>query len=374
MVGSSHFNVGGPPLPIESSPWGSSPVARSSAQFAGCDESLVSWSPEGSPVRGDLRVRGGGSRRDFGGPGWLFESASHLPIPEHLRRGPSRTAQHRRSTPRTRGRNAFAAAYSLLRGDLFGQPRSAVFTIPTSPAPGAEEWAVATIVRTSIGHGAASASSSVDENLRPVDQACSIFHPPRSLTALLSVAHPTLSKARSPSWIIPRPSGPSGGVRPSRGCASRRPVRLSPPPACGPLSLVERLLARGPSAMRRPGRSASTPGNSSASRCATTVIPVRGDARPSRRRCASTPWTGPRRRDKTPDPQMRPSRFQALFKDPFMPTRRRGFTLIELAGGDRDHRRPHLPAAAGRPVGPRGGPACPVRQQPQAARPGTPQL
>ena len=40
------------------------------------------------------------------------------------------------------------------------------------------------------------------------------------------------------------------------------------------------------------------------------------------------------------------------------------------AGGHRDHRRPDRPAAARRPGGPRGGPADPVRQQPQAARPG----
>ena len=45
-----------------------------------------------------------------------------------------------------------------------------------------------------------------------------------------------------------------------------------------------------------------------------------------------------------------------------------------IAGGDRDHRGPDRPAAARRPGGPRGGPAGPVHQQPQAARPGLPQL
>ena len=44
------------------------------------------------------------------------------------------------------------------------------------------------------------------------------------------------------------------------------------------------------------------------------------------------------------------------------------------AGGDRDHRRPDRPVAAGRAVGPRGRPPVPVRQQPQAARPGDAQL
>ena len=44
------------------------------------------------------------------------------------------------------------------------------------------------------------------------------------------------------------------------------------------------------------------------------------------------------------------------------------------AGGDRDHRRPDRPAAAGRPGGPRGGPAGAVRQQPEADRPGAAQL
>ena len=40
------------------------------------------------------------------------------------------------------------------------------------------------------------------------------------------------------------------------------------------------------------------------------------------------------------------------------------------AGGHRDHRRPDRPAAARRPGGPRGRPARPVHQQPQADRPG----
>ena len=43
-------------------------------------------------------------------------------------------------------------------------------------------------------------------------------------------------------------------------------------------------------------------------------------------------------------------------------------------GGDRDHRRAHRPAAAGRAVGPRGGPPRPVHEQPEADRPGGPQL
>ena len=44
------------------------------------------------------------------------------------------------------------------------------------------------------------------------------------------------------------------------------------------------------------------------------------------------------------------------------------------AGRDRDHRGPDRPAAAGGAVGPRGGPAHPVHQQPQADRPGDAQL
>ena len=44
------------------------------------------------------------------------------------------------------------------------------------------------------------------------------------------------------------------------------------------------------------------------------------------------------------------------------------------AGGHRHHRRPDRPAAAGRAGGPRGGPPRPVRQQPQADRPGPAQL
>ena len=44
------------------------------------------------------------------------------------------------------------------------------------------------------------------------------------------------------------------------------------------------------------------------------------------------------------------------------------------AGGDRHHRRPHRPAAARRPEGPRGRRPHQVRQQPQAARPRRPQL
>ena len=44
------------------------------------------------------------------------------------------------------------------------------------------------------------------------------------------------------------------------------------------------------------------------------------------------------------------------------------------AGGDRHHRRPHRPAPAGGPGGPRGRPPFPVRQQPQADRPGGAQL
>ena len=44
------------------------------------------------------------------------------------------------------------------------------------------------------------------------------------------------------------------------------------------------------------------------------------------------------------------------------------------AGRDRDHRGPDRPALAGGPGGPRGGQADAVRQQPQADRPGDPQL
>ena len=44
------------------------------------------------------------------------------------------------------------------------------------------------------------------------------------------------------------------------------------------------------------------------------------------------------------------------------------------AGGDRDHRGPDRPAPARRPGGPRGGPAGPVRQQPEADRPRPAQL
>ena len=44
------------------------------------------------------------------------------------------------------------------------------------------------------------------------------------------------------------------------------------------------------------------------------------------------------------------------------------------AGRDRDHRGPDRPAAAGRAVGPRGGPPGPVHQQPEADRPGDAQL
>ena len=44
------------------------------------------------------------------------------------------------------------------------------------------------------------------------------------------------------------------------------------------------------------------------------------------------------------------------------------------AGGDRDHRRPDRPAPARGAGGPRGGPPRPVRQQPEADRPGPAQL
>ena len=44
------------------------------------------------------------------------------------------------------------------------------------------------------------------------------------------------------------------------------------------------------------------------------------------------------------------------------------------AGGHRHHRRADRPAPARRPGGPRGRPPHPVHQQPQAARPGRPQL
>ena len=51
-----------------------------------------------------------------------------------------------------------------------------------------------------------------------------------------------------------------------------------------------------------------------------------------------------------------------------------GFHADRAAGGDRDHRRPDRAAPARRPGGPRGGPADPVHQQPQAARPGAAEL
>ena len=49
---------------------------------------------------------------------------------------------------------------------------------------------------------------------------------------------------------------------------------------------------------------------------------------------------------------------------------RRRLHADRAAGRHRHHRRADRPAAAGRPGGPRGGPARPVHQQPQAARPG----
>ena len=51
-----------------------------------------------------------------------------------------------------------------------------------------------------------------------------------------------------------------------------------------------------------------------------------------------------------------------------------GLHADRAAGRDRDHRGPDRPAAAGRPGGPRGRPPRPVRQQPQADRPGDAQL
>ena len=53
---------------------------------------------------------------------------------------------------------------------------------------------------------------------------------------------------------------------------------------------------------------------------------------------------------------------------------RHGFTLSRAVGGDRHHRRAGGAAVAGGAVGPRGGPANAVRQQPQADRPGDPQF
>ena len=50
------------------------------------------------------------------------------------------------------------------------------------------------------------------------------------------------------------------------------------------------------------------------------------------------------------------------------------FHADRAAGRDRDHRGPDRPAAARRAGGPRGGPARPVRQQPEAARPRHAQL
>ena len=54
--------------------------------------------------------------------------------------------------------------------------------------------------------------------------------------------------------------------------------------------------------------------------------------------------------------------------------RRRGFTLIELLVVIAIIARPDRAAAAGRAGGPRGGPPRPVRQQPEADRPGPAQL
>ena len=50
------------------------------------------------------------------------------------------------------------------------------------------------------------------------------------------------------------------------------------------------------------------------------------------------------------------------------------FHADRAAGRDRHHRRADRPAAARRAGGPRGGPPCPVRQQPEADRPGPAQL
>ena len=51
-------------------------------------------------------------------------------------------------------------------------------------------------------------------------------------------------------------------------------------------------------------------------------------------------------------------------------TRSSRFHPDRAAGGHRHHRGPDRPAAARRPGGPRGGPPCPVRQQPEATGPG----
>ena len=58
-----------------------------------------------------------------------------------------------------------------------------------------------------------------------------------------------------------------------------------------------------------------------------------------------------------------------MTQEPARPTAS-GVHADRVAGGDRHHRHPHRPAAAGRAEGPRGRRTHPVRQQPQADRPG----
>ena len=163
---------------------------------------------------------------------------------------------------------------------------------------------------------------------------------------------PGLDTARRGLDLGRRPQRQRGPERPPG--KRRRPPASEIRPPSAPIPPTTRLRLAGPGSYRAVNGRAKIPESPSDDAGRALVVPISRRSAPQE----GVPSRPARRPERSGDHWMRTSRLH--------PDR--------AAGGDRDHRRADRPAPARGPGGARGRAACPVHEQPQAARPGAGQL